>query len=81
LRYLLEKSQSRLGLYIGDTMDDLLTVRNLNQEHKKRDCLSALVLGRDFVDNKNQKEHYLKNDVDILAENVNQIIKLIHRRF
>jgi len=81
LRYLLEKSQSKLGLYIGDTMDDLLTVRNLNQQHKKRYCLSALVLGRDFVDNKNQKEHYLKNDVDILAEDVNQIIKLTHRRF
>jgi hypothetical protein len=62
-------------------MDDLLTVRNLNQEHKKLYCLSALVLGRDFVENKDQREHYLKNDVDILAEDVNQIIKLIHRRF
>ncbi|MFW6134766.1 MAG: HAD family hydrolase [Elusimicrobiota bacterium] len=81
LRELLEKSQSKLGLYIGDTMDDLLTVRNLNQQYKKRYCLSALVLGRDFVENKDQREHYLKNDVDILAEDVNQIIELIHRRF
>jgi len=81
LRYLLEKSQSKLGLYIGDTMDDLLTVNNLNQQHKKRDCLSALVLGRDFVENKDQKEHYLKNGVDILAEDVNQMIELIPRRF
>lgn len=77
LRFLMKKFQSELGLYVGDTMDDLLTVKNLNQQNEKLYCLSALVLGDYSAEKEYQIDYYQKNDVDILAENVNQVIELI----
>jgi HAD superfamily phosphatase len=77
LEYLLHKFQSKLALFVGDTMDDLVTVRNFNSQSTEKHCLSALVLGQDFKKNNEYKEHYLKNNVAILAGNVNQVIKLL----
>jgi len=77
LRFFLKKFQSELGLYIGDTMDDLLTVKNLNQQYEKLHCLSALVLGEYSAEKEIQIDYYQKNDIDLLAENVNQLIELI----
>jgi len=77
LRYLMNKFQSEVALFIGDTMDDLLTVKNLNSQNDSINCLSALVLGQDFKKGVKYKEHYLKNNVDILAEDVNQVINLL----
>jgi len=81
LKFLMEHFQSKQGLYIGDTMDDLLTVKNLNHQYGKQYCLSALVLGNDFTGENDYKEHYIKKGVDLLAENVNQVVQLIHHRF
>jgi len=80
LKFLMEYFQSKKGLYIGDTMDDLLTVKNLNHQYGKQYCLSALVLGNNFTGRNDYKEHYLKKEVDLLAENVNQVVQLIHHR-
>ncbi len=78
---LLGKFKSKMGLYIGDTMDDLLTVKNLNHHHGKLHCLSVLVLGNGFLREKGQKEYYMKNNVDLLAANVNQVVELVHGLF
>lgn len=80
LRFLFEKFESKTGVYIGDTMDDLLTVTRLNEEGFQRRCLSALVLGRDFSDKKETVPYYLKHQVDLLAEDVNQVIQWIHQK-
>jgi HAD superfamily phosphatase len=77
LEYLLRKFQSKLALFVGDTMDDLVTVRNFNSQTKGNRCLSALVLGQDFKGDNEYKKHYLNNNVAIMAENVNQVIKLV----
>jgi HAD superfamily hydrolase (TIGR01548 family) len=77
LEYLLHKFQSKQALFVGDTMDDLMTVRNFNSQSREKHCFSALVLGQDFKKNDEYKEHYLKNNVAILAGNVNQVIKLL----
>ena len=78
----MEESRSRMGLYIGDTMADFLTVKNLNQQHKNQPCLFSLVLNSNFARNnyQKQKEHYLNEGVDILAENVNQVVCLVHNK-
>jgi HAD superfamily phosphatase len=77
LEYLLGKFHSKLALFVGDTMDDLMTVRNFNLQAKGKNCLSALVLGQDYKRDNEYKKYYLKNNVAILAENVNQVIKLV----
>ena len=79
LNSLLEKFQSRMGLYIGDTMDDLLTVKNLNYYHDKLHCLSALVLGDDFLRKKGKKEYYMENNVHLMAANVNQVVAFVQK--
>lgn len=78
LGFLLSQFRSKMGLFIGDTMDDLLTVKNLNRYNSDQRCLSALVLGSGFTGENDHKEHYIKNDADLLAENVNQVVKFIH---
>ncbi len=71
-----------MGLYIGDTMADFLTVKNLNKQHKKKQCLFSLVLDSNFTRSnyQNQKEHYLNEGVDILAENVNQVVCSVNNK-
>lgn len=77
LKYFIEKFHTKSGLYIGDTMDDLLTVKNLNKDYAKKLFFSGMVIGRDYSYKKGKKNYYLLNDVDLLAEDVNQIVRLI----
>jgi len=82
LRYLMEKSRAKMGLYIGDTMADLLTVKNFNRLYNKEHCLSALVLGNSFfkTNYQYQKKLFLQKDVHILAENANQVVDLFNHK-
>jgi len=82
LEYLMDTSSSKTGLYIGDTMADLLTVKNFNKQHKKQQCMFALILDNKFAGDgyRIQKENFLDKGVDFLAENVNQIISLVHNK-
>lgn len=79
IEYLMKYFNSKYGLYIGDTMDDLLTVINFNQLHHEGSyCFSALVLGNRFAKEDGIKEYYMKYGVDIIAENVNQVIRFVY---
>jgi HAD superfamily hydrolase (TIGR01548 family) len=82
LKYLLDISNSKTGLYIGDTMADLLTVKSFNKQRKKQQCLFSLILDNKFAGDtyQAQKENFLGKGVDFLAENVNQIISLVHNK-
>lgn len=79
IKVLMKKFQSKLGVYIGDTMDDLLTVNHLNRYLEQQSCLSALVLGNHFSEKEATILYYMEHHVDLLAENVNQVIQLIDR--
>jgi len=81
LKYFIEKYHTKLGLYIGDTMDDLLTVKKLNKVFAKKLFLSGMVIGGDYsIKKKGKKNYYLSNDVDLLAGDVNQIVRLVSCR-
>ena len=81
LKSLLEQCRSKMALFIGDTMDDLLTVKNLNRQSEKQRCLSGLVFGIDFSDQEGKRAYYKEYDVDLLAEDVNQMVRLIEDQF
>ncbi len=81
IMFLRQHFGSRMIFYIGDTMDDLLTVENLNRHYGKPVCLSGLVLGSDFQKEGGKKEHYQKHNVDLLAEDVNRAIKVLDMDF
>ncbi len=70
--------QSRKGLFIGDTMDDYLTVYNINRKYQESRYLSAIVTGEDSLTNKERDRAYQQKGVDLLSENVNQIILLLN---
>lgn len=80
LQFLTDQFQSKMALYIGDTMDDLLTVKNLNRQSEKQRCLSGLVLGADILEKTDKREYYQRIDVDLLAEDVNQLVRFIGQR-
>ena len=77
LKLLLDKFCSRIGLYIGDTRDDLLTVQNLNKEEKRIRCLSAIVTGEHLAEKREKEKFYKDKGADLLAGNVNQVLQLV----
>lgn len=74
LAILQSRFQSKVGLYIGDTMDDFLTVENFNRQYQETKFLSAIVAGEDFLEKEIKKGVFLPRGVDLLAEGVNQIL-------
>ncbi len=77
LNILRSRFQSKIGLYMGDTMDDFLTVENLNQEHKETKFLSAIVVGNDLFEKKEKGRIFLPRGLDLLSEDVNQLLLLL----
>jgi len=78
LKYFVDKFATKTGLFIGDTMDDLLTVINLNIFLKKQKFLSAIVIGDSTLESFTEKKKiFMKKNVDIIAGNVNKIIEFI----
>ena len=77
LDILRNRFQSKVGLYIGDSMDDFLTVKNLNQEYKEIKFLSAIVTGNDLFEKKEKERNFLPRGLDLLGGDVNQILLLL----
>lgn len=77
LEYFLAKFQTKTGLYIGDTMDDLLTVQRLNDKVRRPVFLSAIVLGEDANEIENKRNHFMENEADLLSMNVNQVLHFL----
>lgn len=77
LEILSRRFRSKGGLFIGDTMDDYLTVYNLNKEHQELKYLSAIIIRADSATNKEKELVYRQRGVDLLGENVNKIIHLL----
>lgn len=71
--------KTKLGLYIGDIRDDLLTVKNYNNESKTTKFLSAIVLGKEFNLENKLVTLYLNEGVDLLAKDVNDILEWIDK--
>jgi len=70
---------TKLGLYIGDIPDDLQTGKNFNNESKGTRFLSAIVLGEKFDFGNKMVDFYLNAEVDLLAKDVNGILKWVKK--
>ena len=77
LNDLMNQLKAEIGLYIGDSMDDLLMVNRYRKENPSKLCFSALIMEGYLSDQKSYLNEYLEQQVDIIAENVNQVIALI----
>lgn len=66
--------KTKLGIYVGDTWDDLMTVKNTNKEERETKFLSAIVLGEEFNLGSRSVKFYLNEEVDLLAQDVNYIL-------
>ena len=72
--------KTRLGIYVGDIWDDLLTAKNFNKEIKKVDFLSAIVLAEKInLKNEAIKKFYLNKGVDLLASDVNCVLDRLEK--
>ena len=69
--------KTKLGIYIGDTRDDLMVVKNFNKEEQEIKFLSSLVLAEKFDFLNEAGEFYLREGVDILAKDVNCVLDLL----
>jgi len=79
LKKIADSSKTKLGIYIGDTWDDLITVKNINKEERKTKFLSAMVLGEGFNLGRKSVKFYLNEGVDLLAQDVNYILYCLER--
>ena len=71
--------KTKLGIYVGDIRDDLVTAKNFNKETRKTKFLSAIVLEEGFnLQNKTVK-FYLNEGVDLLAQDVNRVLDYLER--
>ena len=66
--------KTKLGIYLGDVRDDLITVKNFNKEERKIKFLSVMVLGEGFNLGSKSVKFYLNEEVDLLARDVNYIL-------
>ena len=66
--------KTQLGLYTGDILDDLVTVKNFNQEYERTKFLSAIVLAKRFHLKDELVNFYLNEGVDLLAQDINCIL-------
>src|SRR5665648_144151 len=71
--------KTKLGIYIGDTWDDLLTVKNTNKEERVTKFLSAIVLGKESDLRGKSAKFYLNAGVDLLTQDVNSILYYLER--
>jgi len=74
LKKLADSLKTELGVYVGDTWDDMITVKNFNKEVKTTKFLSAMVLGEEFNLRSKSVKLYLNEEVDLLAQDVNCIL-------
>ncbi len=65
------------GIYIGDTLDDLRTVRNLNHTGKALEFIGALVLTGPA--GKTNEPLFREAGADLIADDVNDILKWINQ--
>jgi len=74
LKKIAESLETKWGIYIGDTWDDFLTVKNNNKEEGVTKFLSAIVLGEEFDLRGKSAKFYLNVGVDLLSRDVNSIL-------
>jgi HAD superfamily hydrolase (TIGR01548 family) len=79
LKKITNSLKTKLGIYIGDTWDDMITVKNFNKEVKTTKFLSAIVLGEGFDLRSKSAKFYLDEEVDLLAQDVNSILYYLER--
>ena len=79
LKKLSTSLKTKTGVYIGDTWDDLITVKNFNKEAKEIKFLSAIVLAEGFNLQNRTIEFYLSEGVDLLAQDVNCVLDWLGR--
>ncbi len=79
LKKIAESLETKWGIYIGDTWDDLLTVKNNNKEEGVTKFLSAIVLGEEFDLRGKSAKFYLNAGADLLSRDVNSILYQLER--
>ena len=79
LKKLSASLKTKLGIYVGDLWDDLITVKNFNKEVKTTKFLSAIVLAEGFNLQNRTIEYYLNEGVDLLAQEVNCLLDWLER--
>lgn len=77
IEILSDRFQSETGLYIGDTMDDFLTVQNINKKFQVTKYLSAIITGQNLREKREKERVFLPKGVDLLGENVNEVVRLL----
>jgi len=79
LKKIANSLKTKLGIYIGDTWDDLITAKNFNKEAKETKFLSAIVLAEGFNLQNKTTVFYLNEGVDLLAQDVNCVLDWLGR--
>ena len=79
LKKIAESLKTKLGIYVGDTWDDLITVKNTNKEERVTKFFSAIVLGEGFDLRSKSVKFYLNEGVDLLTQDVNSILYYLER--
>jgi HAD superfamily phosphatase len=79
LKKIAESLKTKLWIYIGDTWDDLITVKNINKEERETKFLSAIVLGEGFDLRSKSVKFYLNEGVDLLTQDVNSILYYLEK--
>ncbi|NCO24647.1 MAG: hypothetical protein COZ07_04705 [Candidatus Infernicultor aquiphilus] len=79
LKRLSASLKTKLGIYVGDIWDDLITAKNFNKEIIKTNFLSAIVLAEGFNLQNETVKFYLNEGVDLLAQDVNCILDRLER--
>ncbi len=79
LKKLSTSLKTKLGIYVGDIWDDLITAKNFNKEVKKTKFLSAIVLAEGFNLQNRTIELYLNEGADLLAQDVNCVLDWLEK--
>ena len=79
LKKLSASLKTKLGIYVGDVLDDLITAKNINKEAKEIKFLSAIVLAEGFGLQNRTIEFYLNEGVDLLAQDVNCVLDWLEK--
>ena len=79
LKKIAESLKTKLGVYVGDTWDDLITVKNTNKEERVTKFFSAIVLGEELNLRSKSVKFYLNEGVDLLTQDVNSILYYLER--
>ncbi|MBI4743719.1 MAG: hypothetical protein HY776_02695 [Actinobacteria bacterium] len=71
LEILANRLKTKVGLYIGDTYDDLLTVKNFESRNGLIKFLMCI------ISRENEDEFFKEKKADILAKDVNSVIEFV----